>query len=98
MPVSGNKLLTGGIIMTTWKEEIEICFDNDDNWNNVISCTLSEEELNTEFDDDYGGTEGIPFTLWTKKYVYFPICYDGSEWVARVSRNPDGKPSGHFGG
>ena len=84
--------------MTTWKKEIENCFDNDDNWNNVISCTLSEEELNIEFDDDYGGIEGIPFTLWTEKYVYFPICYDGSEWVARVSRNPDGKPSGHFGG
>lgn len=30
-----------------------------------------------------------------KKSVYFPLCYDGSEWVGRVTRNPDGKATDH---
>lgn len=31
-------------------------------------------------------------------YVYFPLCYDGSEWVGSVSRNPNGVSTMHLGG
>ena len=40
-----------------------------------------------EFDDGYGMREGIPFVLWTEKWVYFPVCYDGGEWVGSVPRD-----------
>ena len=44
------------------------------------------------------GSEGKPFTIWTANTVYFPVVYDGAEWVGSVSRNPDGKPTDHQGG
>ena len=69
-----------------------------DAWANVESCTLTEGELDAEFDDGWGATNGKPFTIWTKNNVYFPIRYDGREWCGFVSRNPDGKPTEHVGG
>jgi len=49
-------------------------------------------------DQGDGGTEGAPFTLWTAKAVYFPVQYDGAEWVGSASRHPDGVPTQHQGG
>lgn len=53
-----------------------------------------------EFDNGYGTSEGYPFTLWTKTHVYFPVVYDGSEWVESVPRNPPDtpEPKEHVGG
>ena len=79
---------------TTWKEEIEEMANGD----KIISCTLTDEELNAEFDDGFGGHEGLPFTAWGEKYVYFPVVYDGSEWVGRAPRNPCDEACDHVGG
>ena len=85
--------------MTTWKKEIyKKMKGNRETWDDVVSSTISKKELNVKFDDGYGCEEGIPFTIWTKKNVYFPACYDGSEWCASVSRNPNGKRTIHIGG
>ena len=54
--------------------------------------------IDYEFDDSYGGEEGCSFTAWTKDKVYFPACYDGSEWIASVPRNPCDEPKNHVGG
>jgi hypothetical protein len=83
---------------TTWRKEFEKVFElTGDSFDGLIA-TLTPEQLDVEFYSGYGGTEGFPFTAWSKDYVYFPACYDGSEWVACVSRNPDGKPTEHVGG
>lgn len=99
--------------MTTWRglisEEMRVhgeTFDDvvsmcacTNNWKREDRQTFSDESwLDIEFDDSYGGTEGPLFTLWTQGRVYFPICYDGSEWVGSASREPDGKPMEHQGG
>ena len=85
--------------MTTWKKEIdELLKLNGETWDDVESHTMTDDELNHEFDDGYGGSKGCCFTLWTKTSVYFPVVYDGSEWVGCVSRNPDGIPTCHIGG
>ena len=85
--------------MTNWKREIEdALYFNDDQWSDIEQITLSDSELEEEFDEGFGGEEGKPFTAWTKDFVYFPWCYDGAEGVASVSRNPDGKPTPHIGG
>lgn len=87
---------------TNWKTEIdeEMQHQNDyvPDWGNVVACTLSPDELLTEFDAGYGGEEGSPFTVWTEKRVYFPWCYDGSEGCASVSRLIDWHPTRHIGG
>jgi hypothetical protein len=85
--------------MATWKQLIEDEFKySGDTWGDVVSSTLSEDELNEEFDNGWGLTQGKFFTLWTTKYAYFPVMYDGSEWAGYVSRNPDGVPTEHVGG
>jgi hypothetical protein len=85
--------------MTNWKELIEEEMKvQEETFEDVVESTLTDEDLIKSFDSGYGGTEGIPFTLWTTNRVYFPICYDGAEWVESVSRNPDGNPTRHFGG
>lgn len=84
--------------MTTWRDEITGALEaNDETWGDVEACTLSPEELDREFDGGFGEVLGVPFTLWTKKAVYFPCSYDGAEWCGFVSRHPDGKPTSHMG-
>ena len=85
---------------TTWKEEIqgEMEFYGE-SLSDIVSSTISEDEMNIEFDDSMNAVlEGIPFTIWTANRVYFPAQYDTGEWCSSVSRNPDGKPTGHIGG
>ncbi len=47
----------------------------------------------------YGLVEGAPFVVWTERFVYFPVQYDGAESFGAVPLVPatDFKPR-HFGG
>jgi hypothetical protein len=84
---------------STWKKMIqEEMRSHKESLEDIVSNTMTEEEMNAEFNSGYGGEEGIPFTVWTKKRVYFPICYDGAEWVGSASRKPDGIAMHHQGG
>ena len=82
--------------MATWRKYIEQ--EVKGNKDTLVKCTLSEDELDEEFDDSYGTLEGKPFTAWGEKYVYFPVVYDGSEWVDSVLRNPCNTATWHIGG
>ena len=85
--------------MSNWKEMLNSALEeNGESWSDVEANTMSENEMAKNFDSGYGATEGCPFTVWTKNTVYFPLSYDGSEWVGSVSRNPDGRPTAHQGG
>lgn len=85
--------------MSTWREMITCEMEeHGEAWHDVVSCTLTDEQLDREFSAGYGLEEGAPFTLWTTRRVYFPACYDGSEWCASVARDPDGEPTPHVGG
>jgi len=84
---------------TTWRKElVGTLAEYGETFADVVSNTMSDEEMDKEFDAGYGCEEGLPFTVWTKQRVYFPLCYDGSEWVGSASRNPDGHPMSHQGG
>ena len=87
--------------MSTWRKLIERELEaRGESWGDVLvsDITLDKKGLDREFDAGYGAEEGEPFTMWSKNRVYFPVCYDGAESVASVSRNPDGKPTRHIGG
>lgn len=86
--------------MVTWRKLIESEMElNKDKWVDVVNYTPKDGKwLDYLFDDSYGRVQGEKFTLWTKTRVYFPACYDGQEWVASVSRNPDDKATFHIGG
>ena len=84
--------------MANWYKMLEDEFAlNGDVFADMI-CTRTEDELKEEFDPGYGREEGKPFTAWGEKYVYFPVCYDGSEWVSSVPRNPCSLHTCHIGG
>lgn len=74
---------------TTWRKELEYTLNNNNElWEDIIYTTLTNEDMDKEFDNGYGMAEGEAFTLWTHNFVYFPATYDGSEWIASVPRNP----------
>ena len=84
--------------METWRELIsEEMQDCGETWEDVES-TVGSEYFDLSFDDGFGSEEGHPFTLWTAKRVYFPVCHDGAEWCSSVSRIPDGIATEHIGG
>lgn len=83
--------------MTCWHEMLkEAMEENGDDFASRI-CTLSEDELKVRFDGGYGGNEGAPFTAWGANRVYFPLCYDGAEWVGSAPRNPCDESMRHQG-
>jgi len=82
--------------MATWRKLIDVVID--DLGETVVSNTLIDEEMDKEFSNGYGGSEGKSFTAWTENYVLFPIVYDGSEWVGYAPRNPNGVAMDHQGG
>ena len=63
-----------------------------------LTTTMTDEQMNVQFNDGYGGSEGCAFTAWNDEYVFFPIVYDGSEWIGRAPRNPCDKAMSHQGG
>ena len=79
--------------MATWRKMIEGCANGD----TIIACTISDEELDRNFDDGFGHPEGSPFTAWSNDYVYFPVEYDGAESVGCAPRNPCDKHTNHNG-
>lgn len=55
-------------------------------------------DLHKEFYAGYGVFGGEPFTAWSHERVYFPVGYDGSEWVGSAPRNPCDEVMHHQGG
>ena len=85
--------------MSTWKKMLEDALkERGEELADLEANTLTEADMVKEFDSDFGCIEGVPFTAWSAKTVYFPISYDGAEWVGSVSRHPDGEATEHQGG
>ena len=85
--------------MGAWKEMLKNAMKKrGETLAELEATTLTEADMVKEFDSSYGLVKGVPFTAWSAKTVYFPVCYDGAEWVGSVSRHPDGKPTKHQGG
>lgn len=83
----------------SWRDLISKAFDETNEcWEDVISTTLTGEQMDKPFDDGFGGSEGVSFTLWTTNRVYFPVVYDGAEWVGSAPRNPCDEAMTHQGG
>jgi hypothetical protein len=82
--------------MTTWRKEFES--SREDDQSSVVAVAPDDSVLDVEFDAGYGGSEGSPVLIWTEEYVYFPVVYDGAEWLGRAPRNPRPEGQSHEGG
>lgn len=84
--------------LDNWKDLIsEEMEKHGECWEDLVSCTMTDEEAEEGFERDHEGPHGREFTAWTKNRVYFPFCYDGFEGCKSVPRNPDGGVSPHIG-
>ena len=84
---------------TNWENLItEEMANHGEVWGDVEHCTLDRDGLLVRFYSGFGGADGKPFTLWTKTRVYFPVVYDGAEWVGSAPRNPCDEATRHQGG
>jgi len=85
--------------MATWKSLIvDTMEQHGDSFDNIVDFTPADLDWDREFDDGFGGENGKPFTAWTENRVYFPVCYDGAEWVGSAPRNPCDEETEHQGG
>lgn len=84
--------------MTSWGLMLKKAFEQTGDDFNNMETTLSHNELNEQFNVGFGSSEGKPFTAWGDKYVYFPVVYDGREWVGWAPRNPCDIVTHHQGG
>ena len=79
---------------TTWRKLFNELSDKEP----LLVNTLTEEEMDVEFDGGFGLVKGRPFTAWSENFVYFPIEYDGQESIGSAPRNPCDYVSRHQGG
>lgn len=84
--------------MATWENMLREAFEvTGDDFEKIVT-TLNDDDMAANFDEDFGGSEGKPFTAWGENYVYFPVVYDGAEWVGFAPRNPCDIETDHWGG
>ena len=79
--------------LTTWRKQLKEAGVTE--WEAVAP---SEMVLDVEFDCGYGGSNGPEFLVWTATHVWFPVVYDGAEWVGSAPRDPQAEGQAHVGG
>jgi hypothetical protein len=82
--------------MTTWRKEFQEARGQDNS--PVVAVAPDESYLDVEFDDSFGTSTGLPVLIWTEQRVYFPVVYDGAEWIGSAPRNPQSEGQPHVGG
>lgn len=84
--------------MTTWQEELEAAMEKVADPGPVLAYAPNEAAFAVQFDAGYGGAEGPPVLAWTERRAYFPVTYDGAEWVGSAPRSPVPDGQEHVGG
>lgn len=64
----------------------------------IVAVAPEGIDLDKPFNAGYGGSEGEPVLIWTEDRVYFPVVYDGAEWMGSAPRNPTSDGQRHVGG
>lgn len=84
--------------MGTWRQLLaeEMCRRGD--LGLVIAYAPNKAAFDVVFDDNYGLPDGPSVLAWTEAYVYFPVEYDGAEWMGSVPRHPTSHGQAHVGG
>ena len=83
---------------TTWREEFDSERQIIDDRSALVAVAPVEQSLDVQFDNGYGSSEGPPVLIWTETHVYFPVVYDGAEWLDSAPRNPIDVGQSHVGG
>ena len=82
----------------TWRLALAMAMHSRNDPGPVEAYAPNETAFDVEFDAGWGSTDGPPVLAWTERHVYFPVCYDGSEWISSAPRNPQPEGQWHAGG
>lgn len=80
----------------TWRTCLKAAFAK--TGDTTLTSTMTDAELDAPLSPGYGISCGCSFTAWGETHVYFPVVYDGNEWVGYAPRNPCDKKTRHQGG
>lgn len=83
---------------TTWQQAYEKARAEVGDTSPLVALAGASDVMERPFDDGYGGSQGPPVTVWTEERVYFPVVYDGAEWMGSAPRDPSGEALRHVGG
>lgn len=83
---------------TTWRREYEAERAEQKDESPLVAVAPEGIDLDLEFDGGYGGSRGERVLIWTEERVYFPVVYDGAEWMGSAPRNPAAEGQRHVGG
>jgi len=64
----------------------EVLCRNGEAWEDLESCVPPAVDMDRRVLRNR--SEDWAFTAWTKRSVYFPVCYEGMYWVGFVPRHP----------
>lgn len=81
---------------TTWRKAFARARGGDDS--PVVHVAPNDAVLDIVFDGGWGGSQGPPVLIWTEERVYFPVVYDGAEWLESAPRDPTDEGQYHVGG
>lgn len=81
--------------MATWNQLLNEAARGD---TIVAKAPTDESVWDESFHDGYGTAEGKPVLAWSETRVYFPVEYDGSEWIGSAPRDPVKNGQLHVGG
>lgn len=82
----------------TWREMLTGAMAEAKDEGPVLVLAPDEASFDVQFDSGYGHAQGPPVLAWTETRVYFPVVYDGAEWLDSVPRNPRDTGQPHVGG
>lgn len=82
-------------IHNTWRAMIQDILDCDVENEQLLFVAPNKEVLDVVFNSGYGTAEGPEFLAWSENYVFFPLEYDGSEYVGYAPRNPVARTMRH---
>lgn len=83
---------------TTWRREFEMERESRGDVSALVAVAPADIDLDREFSGGYGSSQGEAILLWTEERVYFPVVYDGAEWLGSAPRNPVAEGQSHEGG
>lgn len=83
---------------TTWREELTAAMDKASDPGPVVAVAPDDATLDVIFDEGHGSSQGPSVLIWTEQRVYFPVTYDGSEWLGSAPRDPQADGQEHVGG
>jgi len=83
---------------TTWRQELDEARKEAGDDSEIVAVAPREANLDVTFNEGFGGSEGPHLLVWTHERVYFPVVYDGAEWLGSAPRNPQADGQRHVGG